>query len=327
MNVLITGGAGYIGSVTAELIRRRGDTIVVLDNLSRGHRASVDRDVPFYNGNAGDEELIGRIVSEHKVDACIHFAALAAVGESVTAPATYFENNLAQTISLLDALRAGDVSQFVFSSTCATYGVPVKIPIDETHPQWPANPYGWSKFMIERVLESYSEAYDLRFGCLRYFNAAGATASHGEHHDPETHLIPNVLRAASGELEHVTIFGNDYPTPDGTCIRDYIHVSDLADAHIRALDHLAARGPSVKLNLGIGKGFSVLDVIDAAQVVTGRSIDARVEDRRQGDPPQLVADATLALETLGWKPQITDIESIIRSAWEWKLAKPKGYEK
>lgn len=325
MNVLITGGAGYIGSVTAESTRRRGDTIVVLDNLSRGHRASVDSDVPFYDGNAGDEELIGQIVREHKVDACIHFAALTYVGESVTAPARYFENNLAQTISLLDALRACGVSQFVFSSTCATYGVPVRVPIDETHPQWPANPYGWSKFMIERVLESYGDAYDLRFVSLRYFNAAGATASHGEHHDPETHLIPNVLRAASGELAHVTIFGNDYPTPDGTCIRDYIHVSDLADAHIRALDYLADGGSSVKLNLGNGKGFSVLDVIDAAQVVTGKPIASKVEDRREGDPPQLVADSTLAFETLGWKPQITDIESIIRSAWEWKLANPAGY--
>ena len=326
MKVLITGGAGYIGSVTAEALQKRGISIVVLDNLVRGHRPAVDNDIPFYLGDVGDSDLIKRIIDEHRVDACVHFAAIAYVGESVIHPAKYFENNLTQTISLLNTLLERGVKQFVFSSTCATYGEPINTPIDEAHPQWPVNPYGWSKFMIERVLESYHAAYGFRFVSLRYFNAAGATARLGEHHDPETHLIPNVLRAASGELEYVSIFGNDYSTPDGTCIRDYIHVSDLADAHVRALDYIADGGPSTHVNLGNGTGFSVLDIINSAQVVTGNRIVSKIEPRREGDPPQLVADASRACEALGWQPEFTDIELIIRSAWEWKLANPAGYQ-
>jgi UDP-glucose 4-epimerase len=327
MKVLITGGAGYIGSVTAEALRHRGANIVVLDNLVYGHRAAVEDDVPFYLGSISDSNLIKRIVDEHSVDACIHFAAYAYVGESVTHPSKYFENNLTQTVALLDSLRELGVDKIVFSSTCATYGEPKRIPIDEAHPQWPVNPYGWSKFMIERVLEAYQTAYGLRFVSLRYFNAAGATTRLGEHHDPETHLIPNVLRAANSEVEYVSVFGNDYPTPDGTCIRDYIHVSDLADAHIRALDYLDDGGPSTQLNLGNGRGFSVLDVINAAEAVTGKSIRSKIESRRDGDPPQLIADASLANTTLGWTPALSDIEVIVRSAWEWKLANPAGYGK
>lgn len=325
MKVLITGGAGYIGSVTVEALRRRGDALVVLDNLACGHRAAVDTSIPFYIGNAGDSNLIKRIVEDHGIDTCLHFAAYAYVGESVTAPAKYFENNLTQTISLLGALLECKVDHLVFSSTCATYGEPQRIPIDESHPQWPVTPYGWSKLMIERVLEAYRTAYGLRSVSLRYFNAAGATDRLGEHHDPETHLIPNVLREANGELDHVSVFGDDYPTPDGTCIRDYIHVSDLADAHIRALDYLSDGGQTTQLNLGNGTGFSVFEVIDAARAVTGRPISSKIETRREGDPPQLVAEASRAAETLGWKPEIPDIKSIIRSAWDWKLANPTGY--
>jgi len=325
MNVLITGGAGYIGSVTVELLRQRGERIVVLDNLSNGHREAVNIDLPFYTGNVGNANLIKQIVIDHGIEACVHFAAYAYVGESVTDPAKYFENNLTQTITLLNALRESGVDQFVFSSSCATYGEPIRIPIDETHPQWPVNPYGWSKFMIERVLEAYQTAYDLRSVSLRYFNAAGATTVHGEYHDPETHLIPNVLRAANGELEYVSVFGNDYPTPDGTCIRDYIHVSDLADAHVRSLDHLAGGGMSTEINLGNGSGFSVLDVINTARSITGNQIRSTIEDRRGGDPPQLIADSKRAYEVLGWKPGFPELEVIIRSAWDWKLAHPAGY--
>lgn len=325
MNVLVTGGAGYIGSVTVELLRRHRSRPVVLDDLVNGHRSSVDVDVPFYLGRTGDSDLVKRIVDEHDIAACIHFAAYAYVGESVEAPAKYFENNTLQSIALLNTLRECGVNKFVFSSTCAVYGTPDRIPIDESHPQRPVNPYGWSKFMVERVLESYSAAYGLRYVALRYFNAAGATELHGEHHDPETHLIPNVLRAAAGEIPHVSIFGNDYPTPDGTCIRDYIHVSDLADAHIRSLEYLKNGGPSTSLNLGNGVGFSVLEIVNAAKGVTGGPIEYLIEERRAGDPPQLVADAAKAFDTIGWKPQFSDINEIISSAWEWKLRNPAGY--
>ncbi len=326
MAILVTGGAGYIGSVTVELLRQRGHEVVVVDNLEYGHRKAVDASCPFYEGNAGDEELITRIVAEHNIDACVHFAAYAYVGESVLDPAKYFENNTIQTSRLLNALNLAGVKRFIFSSTCATYGDPVRIPIDETHPQKPVNPYGWTKFMTERILESYDIAYGFKFVALRYFNAAGATEKYGEHHDPETHLIPNVLNAAEGTLPFVSIFGNDYETPDGTCVRDYIHIADLGDAHIRALDYLANGGASTQINLGNGVGFSVLEVIEAARKVTGNDIEARIESRRAGDPSHLIADARKALDVLGWKPQYTSIESIIQTAWDWKIANPNGYE-
>lgn len=326
MSVLVTGGAGYIGSATVELLRSLGRDVIVLDNLVYGHREAIEADVPFYKGDVGDRELVKKIVSEHSVDACVHFAAYAYVGESVTDPAKYFGNNTVRTNELLNTLIECDVKKFVFSSTCATYGDPVRIPIDETHPQKPVNPYGWSKFMTERILESYDTAYGLKFVALRYFNASGATARCGEHHDPETHLIPNVLNAADGTLPFVSVFGTDYETPDGTCVRDYIHVADLGDAHIRALDHLSSGGGSTHINLGNGVGFSVLEVIDAARKITGKTIEARMEPRRAGDPSHLIADSTKALEVLGWKPRYTDIQSIIKTAWEWKIAHPKGYE-
>ena len=325
MSILVTGGAGYIGSVMVEMLRRQGQRVVVLDNLVRGHRAAVEPETPFYQGNAGDRELVGRIVEEQAVEACIHFAALAYVGESVTDPALYFENNLAQSIALLGALVKAGVRRVVFSSTCAVYGQPQIVPIPEEHPQWPANTYGWSKLLVERLLESYDQAYGLKFVSLRYFNAAGATVEHGEHHEPETHLVPNVLAAAQGRLPYVPVYGQDYPTPDGTAVRDYIHIVDLNTAHLRALDHLRQGGKSEFINLGNGKGYSVLEVIEIARRITSRPIQVRMEGRRPGDPSHLVACADKARRLLGWQPAYPDLESIIRTAWEWRLAHPQGY--
>ena len=238
MAILVTGGAGYIGSVTVEDLCRKGEEVVVIDNLVYGHRHALDKSIPFYEGNIGNQDLVKKILSEHKISSCMHFSAYAYVGESVEKPNKYYENNVVQTISLLDVLISNGVKQFVFSSTCATYGEPKYLPIDEDHPQNPTSPYGWSKFMVERILESYDEAFDLKFVSLRYFNACGATGTLGEQHDPETHLIPLVLQTAQGNRDCISIFGDDYPTPDGTAIRDYIHVSDLSQAHILALKHL-----------------------------------------------------------------------------------------
>jgi UDP-glucose 4-epimerase len=325
MSILVTGGAGYIGSVTVELLCRQGLTPVVLDNLVCGHRAAVSPQARFYLGDIGDAGLVRQICAEHKIEACIHFAAFAYVGESVTNPAKYFQNNVGQGIKLLDALVGAGVRNIVFSSTCATYGEPQAIPIDESHPQSPANPYGWSKFMMERILESYDHAFGLKFVALRYFNAAGATANCGEQHDPETHLIPNVLAAATGALPSVSVFGGDYPTPDGTCIRDYIHVSDLGDAHLRALAYLREGGDSTHINLGNGLGFSVLEVIETARLVTGRSIPAKIEPSRPGDPSRLIANAEKARKALGWQPQQASLREIIATAWAWKQKHPQGY--
>jgi UDP-glucose 4-epimerase len=299
--------------------------LVVLDDLYRGHRAAVDRDIPFYQGAIGNSALVELIVRTHGVDSCIHFAALAYVGESMIEPARYFENNCAQGIAFLNTLIATGVKRIVFSSTCATYGNPQQLPIAETHPQQPLNPYGWSKLLMERLLESYDRAYGLRFIALRYFNAAGATNSHGEHHEPETHLIPNVLRAASGRLSQVTVFGTDYPTPDGTAIRDYIHVADLGTAHSLALQYLADGGASQFINLGNGIGFSVSEVIEAARRVTGRKIDVKLTGTRPGDPHRLVAESDKAKHVLGWTPTVREIETILRTAWVWCEAHPHGY--
>jgi UDP-glucose 4-epimerase len=324
MAILVTGGAGYIGSVTVELLSAKGETVVVLDDLVRGHRESLAPDQPFYQGKVGDRELIACIAKEHRIDECVHFAALAYVGESVENPALYFENNVEQGVRFMGALQRAGVRRIVFSSTCATYGEPKRIPITEQESQWPANPYGWSKLLMERLLASYDRAYGLKFVSLRYFNAAGATARCGEHHDPESHLIPNILSAAAGERPDVAVFGNDYPTPDRTPIRDYVHVADLADAHIRALEHLRNGGASDFLNLGTGDGYSVLEVIQAARKITGRPIQTRIEARRPGDPARLVADSARAKKMLGWTPT-SNLESIIRSAWEWKQRHPRGY--
>jgi UDP-glucose 4-epimerase len=323
--ILVTGGAGYIGSVTAARLRENGEEIVVLDDLIRGHRAALEAGVPFYQGRVGDGALLERITREHKIDSCIHFAALAYVGESVEKPSAYFENNVEQGVALMRSLLDAGVRHLVFSSTCATYGEPKQLPIREQTPQWPTNPYGWSKLLMERLLDSYDHAYGLKFVALRYFNASGATAKHGEHHEPESHLVPNVLAACAGQKGSVSIFGRDYPTPDGTPIRDYIHVSDLADAHIRSLIYLRKGGNSEFINLGTGVGYSVLNVIETARQVTGRDINVRFEPRRPGDPAQLVADPTKAAKVLGWKPVTSDLPAILRSQWEWSARHPKGY--
>lgn len=325
MGILVTGGAGYIGSVTVELFRERRQEVVVLDNLSRGHEAAVPEGVPFYKGDIGDHELVRRIVRDHHLDACIHFAAFAYVGESVVDPGLYYSNNVAQGIALLDALQSAGVKRVVFSSTCATYGEPQRLPIDETHPQQPTNPYGWSKLFMEQIMRAYDAAYGLKFAALRYFNAAGATARCGEAHYPEPHLIPLVLQVARGEIPHVSVFGDGYATPDGTCVRDYIHVRDLADAHLLALDYLSAGGDSTAINLGNGNGYSVLEVIEAARQVTKKAIAVRTEPPRPGDPSHLVADATKAREVLNWIPSYPDLASIISSAWQWHIANPRGY--
>jgi UDP-glucose 4-epimerase len=325
MAILITGGAGYIGSVTVELFRERGEQVVILDNLSRGHQRAVPAEIPFYQGDIGDRALVERIGGEHQIEACIHFAAFAYVGESVIDPGLYYSNNVAQGIALLETLRAAGVNRVVFSSTCATYGEPQRLPIDETHPQQPTNPYGWSKLFMERIMAAFDAAYGLKFVALRYFNAAGATACCGEVHNPETHLIPLVLQAARGEIPHVSVFGDNYATPDGTCVRDYIHVADLGNAHILALDYLRAGGDSTAINLGNGNGYSVLEVIAAARRVTNQPIPIRIEQPRAGDPSHLVADATKAREALKWKPDYPDVASIISSAWEWRGAHPHGY--
>ena len=326
MTVLVTGGAGYIGSVTVECLRAKGEHVVVLDNLARGYRSAVNRDVPFYHGRVGDRALAERITGEHKIEACVHFAALAYVGESVAEPAKYFENNVEQGVALMGALVHAGVKRVVFSSTCATYGEPKQVPILESSPQWPVNPYGWSKLLMERLLDSYDLSYGMKFVALRYFNAAGATEDEGEFHEPESHLVPNVLKVASEEKPEVSVFGTSYPTPDGTAIRDYVHVTDLAEAHLQALEHLRKGGKSDFLNLGAGHGYSVLEVIECARKVTGRPITIRNEPPRPGDPPRLVADAKKAKTVLGWNPRMSDLASILRSQWEWRQKHPRGYE-
>ena len=325
MAVLVTGGAGYIGSAFVEQLLAAGEEVVVLDDLSRGHREAVHPDAAFYEGRTGDRALVARIARERRLDACVHFAAFAYVGESVTEPARYFDNNFAQAQVLFESLLAAGVKRAVFSSTCATYGVPRQVPIPESHPQWPINPYGWSKLFVERLLESFDRAYGLRFVALRYFNAAGATARCGEAHSPETHLVPLVLAAAAGRRPKVSVFGDDYDTPDGTAVRDYIHIQDLGEAHLLALAHLRRGGRSELLNLGNGTGYSVLEVIEAARRVTGREVPFERGPRREGDPPRLVGDASAARAVLGWAPKRPSLEEIIRSAWEWMQAHPEGY--
>jgi UDP-glucose 4-epimerase len=325
MAVLVTGGAGYIGSATVELLREAGETVIVVDNLSRGHRQAIDSSVPFYDGDIGDSTFISRICRENHVTSCVHFAAYTYVGESVEDPALYFRNNVSHTQGLLDGLRDGGADQIVFSSTCATYGEPIRVPLDEEHPQNPASPYGWSKFMVERILESYESAYGLRHVALRYFNASGALGNLGEDHDPETHLIPLVLQVALGQRQQISVFGSDYPNPDGTAIRDYIHIADLGQAHILALKYLSEGGESTKINLGNGSGYSVLEVIDTARRITGHEIPAKMEPRREGDPSRLIAVADKARNLLGWNPKYPELESIIQTAWDWHKAHPHGY--
>ena len=325
MAILVTGGAGYIGSVTIERLLAKGEQVVVLDDLAHGHRAALPADLPFFQGKIGDRELVARIAREHTLESCIHFAALIEVGESVLDPAKYFENNVGNGIELIGALVQVGLRRLVFSSTAAVYGDPEQIPITEESRKWPRNPYGWSKLFMERLLDAYDTAHGMKFVALRYFNAAGATEKCGEDHRPESHLIPNVLAAALGQQQAIRVFGNEYPTPDGTPIRDYIHVVDLADAHIRALEHLRSGGRSDFLNLGTGSGYSVLQVVECAREVTGRDILSRIEPPRAGDPARLIADPSKANALLSWEPAVSDLRSIIRSAWDWRLRHPSGY--
>ena len=316
--VLVTGGAGYIGSHACKALAGAGFQPVVFDNLSRGHREAV-RWGPLVEGDLADRQRLCAALIEHKVEAVMHFAAYAYVGESVTDPALYYRNKLGGTLSLLEALREAGIGEIVFSSTCATYGIPDGVPIREDAPQRPVNPYGETKLAIERALHWYAAAYGLRSVSLRYFNAAGADPEGeiGEHHEPETHLVPLVLQAALGHRPHIDIFGTDYPTPDGTAIRDYVHVCDLAIAHMRALERLRGGGGSAAVNLGTGQGHSVREVIAAAELASGRKVPARAAPRRPGDPPALVADPSLAGEILGWHPQHSDLDTIIRTSLAW----------
>jgi UDP-glucose 4-epimerase len=325
MRVLLTGGAGYVGSHAARLLKRSGHEVWLYDNLSNGHRAAAVGG-ELIEGDLMDGARLAAAFRDHAIDAVMHFAAYAYVGESVTDPAKYYRNNIVGTLTLLDAMRAAGVNRIVFSSTCATYGQPDKVPITESEKQAPINPYGFTKLAIEHALADYSKAYGLGYAALRYFNASGAAedGSIGEDHKPETHLIPLILQVALGQRDEITVFGDDYPTPDGTCIRDYIHVDDLGRAHIAALERLESRS-ELKLNLGTGEGASVMEVIDAARRVTGHPIPHRVVPRRPGDPPRLVADASLARKTLDWTPKYVGIEPIVASAWQWHQAHPNGF--
>ena len=322
--ILVTGGAGYVGSHACKMLARAGYRPVVFDNLSRGRREAV-RWGPLVEGDLADMARLSAALAEHRVSAVMHFAAYAYVGESVADPALYYRNNLGGTLSLLEAMRDAGVDEIVFSSTCATYGTPDAVPIREDLPQRPVNPYGETKLAIERALHWYGQAYGVRSMALRYFNAAGADPDGeiGECHEPETHLVPLVLQAALGQRPQIDIYGTDYPTPDGTAIRDYVHVQDLAVAHLRALERLRERGGNITVNLGTGHGRSVREVIAAAEAATGRKVPAQAAPRRPGDPPALVADPSLAAEILGWRPLHSDLDTIIRTALAWQTRHPQ----
>ena len=325
--VLVTGGAGYIGSHTVRHLAAQGYKVVVLDNLVFGHRgAIVDEGVERVVGSSGDKSLISNLFDQYRFAAVVHFAAYAYVGESVTDPLKYYRNNTAEPLALLEVMQEKGCKNFVFSSTCATYGVPESVPIVETNPQNPINPYGRSKLMLEWILRDCDAAWGLRSVSLRYFNASGSSEDGkiGEDHNPETHLIPRVLMAVTGEISHLDVFGTDYPTPDGTCIRDYIHVDDLASAHAKAISHLTGGGDSLACNLGTGVGVSVKEIIAAVEEVTGRTVPVKYSPRRAGDPPQLLADPSFAKEKLGWVAAHKDVRDMVRSAWAWMSGPRQG---
>ncbi len=326
-HLLITGGAGYIGSHTVKLLSEHNYKITVIDNLVYGHEEAIPPNIRLIKGDIGDLKVIEPLFESNEFDAVLHFAAYAYVGESVQNPSKYYHNNLQAPLNLLDTMVKYNCRNFIFSSTCATYGNPQYVPIDEKHPQNPINPYGMSKLMLEKIIMDYQKAYGMQYVFLRYFNASGAAkdGSIGEDHNPETHLIPLILDAANGDRDNITVFGTDYDTPDGSCIRDYIHVNDLATAHEKALQHLLAGKPSVAVNLGTGKGHSVLEVIRAVEKTTGKKVPVVFGERREGDPPQLVANAEKAAKVLGWKAAITDLNEIVRDAWAWKSGPKKGH--
>jgi UDP-glucose 4-epimerase len=324
MNVLVTGGAGYIGSVVAAELVKAGYGVTVYDNMSRGHRAAVVEGIEVVKGELADRAALDRLFNSNEFGAVMHFAALIEAGESMRVPEAYFRNNSATTLTLLEAMLAHGVGRLVFSSTAALYGEPERIPIEETDPLRPTNAYGESKLLVERMLEWLNRVHGLRYASLRYFNAAGATPELGEDHSPESHLIPLILKVALGQRDRISIFGTDYPTSDGTCVRDYIHVLDLAAAHLMALDGLA-RQDRLVYNLGNGQGYSILEVIEVARRVTGHQIPAIEAPRRSGDPAVLVASSEKIRRELGWSPRYNDLETIIASAWEWLSKHPQGY--
>jgi UDP-glucose 4-epimerase len=325
MNVMVVGGAGYIGSHAVRQLIDAGHEVCVYDNLSRGHREAVPDGI-LVEGDLADRPKIVATLRQRKIDAVMHFAAFALVNESVNDPSLYYRNNVIAALELLDAMMEADVKKIVFSSTTATYGEPNVVPIPESTPQQPINPYGFTKLVVEQAMADYAAAYGLAYAALRYFNAAGARADGtiGEDHDPETHLIPIVLQVALGQREQITVFGDDYDTPDGTCVRDYIHIDDLGDAHLRALQRLEP-GKGLCVNLGTGQGTSVREIIEACREVTGHAIPEVMGRRRAGDPPKLIADARLAKQTLGWTPQYTEVKAIVETAWRWHKSHPHGY--
>lgn len=325
MKILVAGGAGYIGSHMVKMLLDQGHAVVILDNLSCGYRDAV-LGGEFVLGDLGDRTLLDQLFTEHRFDGVMHFAAFIEVGESVRKPGKYYRNNLVNTLNLLDAMVTHQASNFIFSSTAAIFGEPHAIPIDEKHTKTPINPYGLSKWMVEQILADYDRAYDLKYTCLRYFNAAGADPDGllGERHEPETHLLPLILQVASGRREQLSMFGRDYDTRDGTCVRDYIHIVDLCQAHLLALDRLIRQGESAAYNLGNGHGFSVQQVIDAVERVTRKSIRVVDAPRREGDPARLVADAGQARELLNWSPIYTELDTIVEHAWAWEQKMAAG---
>jgi UDP-glucose 4-epimerase len=322
--VLVTGGAGYIGSVVTSQLLDKGYEVIVYDNLSHGSKKAIRTGVKFINADTGDRVALDRVFQEHRIDAVMHLAASIEAGESMQVPEKYFRNNTVNSLTLLETMLAHKVQRLVFSSTAALYGTPDRTPIEETDPLRPTNAYGESKLLVEQMLAWFHRIHGLRYYCLRYFNAAGAAGDLGEDHVPESHLIPLTLQVAFGKREYISIFGTDYPTPDGTCVRDYIHVSDLASAHILVLDALRQSGKLI-YNLGTGRGFSVRDVVDTVRRVTGHPIPAREMARRPGDPATLVAGSESIKRDLQWRPQFPDLDSIVRSAWEWRRKHPDGY--
>jgi UDP-glucose 4-epimerase len=325
MRILVTGGAGYIGSFAVRLFQANGHEVWVYDNLSVGHRAAVPAE-RLIVGDLSEAHRLDHSLMLHRIEAVVHFAAFTYVGESVREPAKYYQNNLVNTLTLLECMRRQGVGRIVFSSTAATFGEPESVPITEEHPQQPINPYGRAKLMVEHALADYAAAYGLAFAALRYFNACGASADGqlGEDHTPETHLIPLVIQAAMGQRPHIEVFGTDYPTPDGTCVRDYIHVEDLASAHLLALEKLQP-GQGLKFNLGIGRGYSVREVIRTVEEVTGKPVPVKEGPRRPGDPAVLVASSDRIQRELGWRPRWTDLRAIVETAWNWHRTHPRGY--